>query len=286
MRRKRLPFKRKPGLKLSIRLLILLWCFTLVFSMHTSWKPDTDACVAPSSPGSPKSTRHPLLPHVESPRAQEYSNRPYPPSPESSSSVASDDHTFDQTVTPPHDLDNAATKKWNRLCYQRQMLFDEVKRLEQNDLESHCLFPFARYTFGKSTKMPHLSIVNSPLLPGLLGIMPQYKESSVVKRNTKLCNYSGVIMTESEYEAFTENYGVYTGVACSTLNSLLPENSPWLRTRFFVRTSSWHQFNSLIHHLCFVCVSSVRSLETQLVLVLSSTVCMVLIKNRTPFCVR
>jgi hypothetical protein len=197
-----------------------------------------DKCLSSSSPISPKFRSHAADNNArpDSPPAHVHPGHSFPSSPPLNVSAASDDNSFEQTMSPPHDLDDTAARKWNRLCYQRQLLMDEVVRLQTEECDSKFeLFPFSRFTVGKDIKLPGLKIANSSLLPGLLGIVPQFKDDAVIKRNTKLCNYPGVIMTDEEYVKFTDKYGCYTGVQCASLNKLIADDSVWKQTRFHVR---------------------------------------------------
>ena len=212
-----------------------------IFSIIDS---NVDRMQSSSPPISPKFRSHEANGNTrpESPAAYVHPGSSFPPSPVLNVYAVSDDTSFEQTMPPPHELDDTAARKWNRLCYQRQLLHDEVQRLQAEESESTAdLFPFCRFTVGKETKLPGLTIANSSLLPGLLGIVPQFKRDAVIKRNTKLCNYPGVIMSEEEYVKFTNKYGVYTGVQCASLNTLLAEDSIWRRTRFHV--SSIHSIS-------------------------------------------
>jgi hypothetical protein len=153
--------------------------------------------------------------------------------------IQQDDVFDDDDHESPHKLDEAAARKWTRLCYQRRLLLEAVEKLETHDRSRTDPFPFSRTTLPTTSSDGKniLRIINSTSLPGLLGISPSQKQGAVIKRDVKLCNYGGFIMTGNEYIEFTYVYGVYTGIQCASLNTLLSDDSIWKREQFIVSRS-------------------------------------------------
>jgi hypothetical protein len=190
--------------------------------------------------------------NTDSPKADNYAS-PTPASPAAASTYPiQQDAVFDDDGhKSPHKLDEAAARKWTRLCYQRRLLLKAVQNLEELDRFRKDPFPFARTTRAASWNDDKtiLRIVNSISLPGLLGIAPSQKSNAVIKRDVKLCNYRGFIMTAKEYIEFTFVYGVYTGVQCTSLNKLLSPDSCWKHEEFVVSLFEQHD-RLLIKYCC------------------------------------
>ncbi len=76
-----------------------------------------------------------------------------------------------------------------------------------------------------------LLVRNSFILPELLGICATYQ----ITGKKKICNYSGFLVTEEEFERIAKLLGIYTAVELRSINSIDTLPLKWKKTTFMVR---------------------------------------------------
>ena len=154
---------------------------------------------------------------------------PIPQSPLNSLIVNIDDAQYQ-----PHPMSVSLALKFKRLVFQYQKLLEHVKEISKDDVENN--FPFHRQTIANPS-FPHSTahfdnnflLTNSSLLPGLIAVTARMSS----KPHTKLFNYPGFILTDDEYCAFIDKFGVFTGVTAHSLRSLINKERR-IKTNFIV----------------------------------------------------